>query len=664
MIRREGSITVFLSLTGILVFALLGTLVETARCRVCENHAARTLRTAAEGLLTEYSRPLYEHYGLFFLEESGTPFEQVIARYAGDTLAASEKEDMNFLEGNLTGVEVLDKVYLGDDRAAPLQKEINQYMGRILTKEELQKFLGQSQEFTSLEKEAVQIEETVKQEQELAKLDKKLLELMKCIDGISVVNGKVSCQKEFIKMFAVREKKGQNFGVTKGAVWKEMKEHIDDSTRTWKIKSKASFLARVGRVKELTKKAVQKGEKLTEEYKKIGKKSTEEHDKMLDGLIATLPVLKRNEEILTQTEQMLQKASVKECKPELKRLWRDYDTASIVFDYTGVTEKGGEKDPKDSLGAAWDKGILQLVCKTPSKLSSKSVSHPDSYAKLYEEQETFPDYGNRVSDFASEDEVCLTGLLGEIGNYSMNEFCLDQYITRQFGSYNQKIAGWEQALDYGWEYVVVGKDSDADNLKSVLNRILLIRTVVNFLALQRDAARKKEAYAAAAAIVGFTGLAPLITLTQTLLLLTWSLVEGLVDVAALLQDKHVPVIKRPSDLTTNFAQIFQINQKAIVGRASKRKARGKNSFGYQQYVLLFLMLEKQSIRRYRVMDLIQQNMKKNGHKRFQLGSCVYEMKVQGNVIFPSRFFRMAPVEAALGRNIRNYQTASEVVVGY
>lgn len=664
MIRRKGSITVFLSLAGLLVFALLGTLVETARCNVCDNHAARTLRTSAEGLLTEYSRPLYEHCGLFFLEEGGTPYEQVIGGYAGDTLASSGRGDMNFLEGNLTEVEISDKVYLGDDKAAALQKEINQYMGRIVTKEELQKFLNQSKEFAGLEEEAGQIEETVKQEQELAQLDERLLELMKWIDGISVSNGKVNCQKEFVKMFAIREIKGQNFGVTEGAVWKKMKEHIDASTYTWEISSKATFLARVKRVKELTKKAIQKGKKLAEEYEKIGKISTNEHDKMLDGLIASLPVLNRNEEILTQTEELLREKTVKECKEKLKKLWQDYDTTSIVFDYTGATEAGGEEDPKDSFGDAWDKGILNLVCKSPSKLSSKTISSPDSYAQYYEEQETSQDYENRVSDFTSKEEVSLTGLLGNIGSYSMDEFCLDQYIARQFGSYNQKITDWKQSLDYGWEYIVAGKDSDQDNLKSVLNRILLIRTIVNFIAIQQDAAKKQEAYAAAAAIVGFTGLAPLITLTQTLILLTWSLVESLVDLAALLQERHVPVVKGPSDITTHFAQIFLINQNAIVGRASKLKAQGKNSFGYKQYLLLFLMMTKQSTRRYRVMDLIQQNMKKNGYNGFQLGSCVYQIKVEGSFSFPTHFFRMTPIEVILGRKIKTYQTSSKVVVGY
>ena len=666
MRRGKGSITVFLSLTSLLIFALFGTLLETARYTVCKNHASRTLRTSTEGLLTEYSRPLYDHYGLFFIESSGTPYEQVIGKYAGDTLSAAGKGDMDFLEGGLEGARVTDKIYLGDDGANALQKEINSYMGRVVTKEQLGKFLSQSKELAKVEEEAKEIEETVKQEEKAAEMDAELLELMKYVDGISVSDGKVTCEKEFVKMFATGEKKGQNFGVTEGTVWKEMKPHIDESARTWSIKDKTTFLARIRRVERLTKKAIATGKKLTKEVGNMAQKGNSEHDKMFAGLIENLPVLERNQNILLQTEETLKNHSIKECKKELKTLWKDYDTASIAFDYTGVNESGGGENPKDSLGDAWDKGILNLVCENPSKLSSKSISAPDSYAEYYKEQKrSGEDYGERVSDFASEDEVSLSGILGDMANYGMDEFCLDQYIEHQFSSYGNKVKGdWKQSLDYGWEYIVAGNASDQDNLKSVLNRILLIRTVVNFIALQRDSVRRKEAYAAAAAIVGFTGLAPLITLTQTLILLTWSLSESLVDVAAILRNRHVPIIKNPKEIVTNFIEIVQMGHDALAKRAMRFQKEKKTSFGYKEYLLLFLGLTGQSTRRYRVMDLIQTGMEKNGYGGFQLGSCVYEMRVQGDFVFPSRFFRMAPLEALLGRSVQNCRITSEVWAGY
>ncbi len=666
MLRARGSITVFLSLISILIFALFGTLLETARYRVCRNYAGRILRTSAEALLTEYSRPLYEHYGLFFIEKAGTPYEKVMGEYIGDTFSAAGDRDMDFLEGGLEKIEVSDYVYPGDDGAAALQKEINSYMGRVVTKEQMEKFLSCSKELSDVEEQAKKIEENVEQEEKAAKMDTELLELMKLVDGISVSDGKITCEDEFVKMFAVGKKQGQNFGVTEGAVWKVMKPHIDDSVKTWSISDKASFLARIRRVKEKTKKAISTGEKIVKGIAGYKGDSTDEHDRMLASLSENLPALERNKEILEQTEKKLNSHSVKECKKELSALWKDYDTVSIAFDYTGAEEMGGGDNPKDSFGDAWQKGILNLVCEKPSALSKKTISNPDSYAEYYKVQrEDGENYGDRVSSFVSADDVSLSGILGDMATYGMNEFCLDQYILRQFGGYEEKIEGtWKQPLDYGWEYVVAGKASDQENLKSVLNRILLIRTVVNFIALEQDSVRKKEAYAAAAAIVGFTGLAPLIKLTQTLILLTWSLSESLVDITAILQNRHVPVIKSKKHIVTGFTEIVQMGHDSLAERAKKFEKEKKNSFGYTEYILLFLALTGQNTRRYRIMDLIQAGMKKNGYSSFNLGSCVYEMKVQGDFRFPSRFFRMVPLEKLLGRSINECQIMCEIWAGY
>ena len=80
--------------------------------------------------------------------------------------------------------------------------------------------------------------------------------------------------------------------------------------------------------------------------------------------------------------------------------------------------------------------------------------------------------------------------------------------------------------------------------------------------------------------------------------------------------------------------------------------------------MLFLAMTKQSTRRYRVMDLIQNTMQKNGYKGFKVGSCVYEMKVCGGFLFPSHFFRMAPLESVLGRDVKNCRINVEIRAGY
>lgn len=664
--RRKGSITVFLSLTGILIVALLGTLLETARYTVCANHAARTTRTAVEGLLSEYNRPLYDHYGLFFLESCGMAYEKVIAGYIGDTFEAAEKGDMDFLTGELRQLEVTEKTYVGDREAAPLQEEIVQYMARSLTKKQLNKFLKKSEDVSTGEQTAKEIEDSVEEQKEEAELDEQLIELMKLIDGISVSSkGKVSCAKQFVKMFVVNEKKGQDFGITESLVWKKMKKRLDDTPVNWDEMNQSEFKKNVSSVLKITEKAISQGEKLRSAYNKISGKESEfsDHNARIGTFLDSLSVLEGNKKILAQSETLLNKEMTEEDKEELKSLWKDYDTTSIVFDYTGVGNAGGGENPLDALSSVWSDGILNLVCEDKSKLSKKSVSQGDNYAALYNEQEVAEDYGKKVTDLKDE-KVSFSGVFGDVAGYGMDEFSLDSYIQNQFSSYRNELSGWKRALSYQWEYAAAGKSSDRENLDAVLNRILIMRTVVNFAAIYKDSGKKAEAYAAAAAIVGFTGLEPLIRLTQTMILIVWSLVEGLVDVAGLLQGRDVPLVKSSSGIKTGFSQIFQISGTAITARAKKFKKETSESFGYKDYLMLFLATTKQSTRRYRIMDLIQWDMVKNGYGKFDFGSCVFSVKVSAAYGFPSRFFRMSAIEKMLGRNVQEFTFTCESERGY
>ena len=375
MRRLTGSITVFLSLVFLLVFALFGTLLETARYTVCKNHAARTLRTGAEGLLSEYNRPLYEHYGLFFIEKGGTPYEQVIGRYAGDTISAADKGEMDFLDGGIDDIQVKNKVYLGDNHAEALQKQIRSYMGRVVTKEQLQKVLHSSNDLKKVEKSAKNIETTVENQKKAAECYTDLLELMRLVDGITVAGGTIICEQEFAKMFVTGECKGQNFGVTEGAVWKQMKKNLDQSTKDWNIKNKLKFLAKVSKVKGRIKQAQKIGEKL--------KNGSASKDDTISRVIAALPVLKTNLDILTKTEEILQKDSVKNCKKRLEKLWQDYAFLYFLGVYFSLffffaisipisialkidSIASGEAGSPSNISPSWDVSLSLVCCRISS----------------------------------------------------------------------------------------------------------------------------------------------------------------------------------------------------------------------------------------------------------------------------------------------------------
>lgn len=654
MNREKGSITVFLTLVSVLILALLGTLVETARFTACKNHGARTLRTASEALLTEYSRPLYENYHLFFLESAGTPYEKVIADYANDSLSVP------MLSGEMNSVEVENITYLGDDGAEALQKEINTYMSRKVTKAQLEKVLTQSKKLGEIDSQAKEIEETIQEEKEVAQLDMQVLELMKLIDGVTVVNGVPRCENAFVKMFVTEKVQGQNFSITEPVVWNVVKEKLDDTTSVWENWNTDAFYQRVVKVRQITESAMEKSKQLKMNFEKIGSE-----EKQMAAFINSLEVLSGNLRVLQQTEVILQSEdSEEEKQKQLVTLWKDYDTKSIAFQYTGVGSTGGGDNPKDSFSEAWEKGILNLVCQNPAQLSQKQVEHSDIFRTYYEEQAKTEESEDKITEFLEKDEVNLSGTLGDMGGYAMDEFCLDTYIQQTFDSYLEQQGGWEHALDYQWEYVVAGKNSDIDNFQSVLHRILLIRVVINYFAIYKDTAKREQAYGAATALVGFTCMEPLVRFTQLLIILIWSFTESLVDIAGILQGRDVPILKSSSQVLTSFPELFLITQEAINNRAKKFGEAGKKTFGYNEYILLFLATTKQSTRLYRIMDLIQWDMVKNGYTNFQLGNCVYGFQATGKFTFPAKFFRLVVVEKMLGREMNQYYTSSTISVSY
>lgn len=255
MMNRKGSITVFLTLAGLLIFALVGTLVETARFGVCADHAARTLRTCGEGLLTEYSRPLQKQYGLFFMEQRGTPYEKVISRYAKSTMEASAGR-MDMLQGTFSEIKVLEKYCAGDDGAAAVGKEITAYMKRSLAKDAWEKFRKKKEQVQKGEEMAEELDETAKEQEQLAELDDLLLELIRLIDGIVVNNGRIRCENDFMKCFSLKKKpEGNDYGITEAAVWKKMKEKLDLTPADWSSMQIPVFREKLKRVIQVTEQA-------------------------------------------------------------------------------------------------------------------------------------------------------------------------------------------------------------------------------------------------------------------------------------------------------------------------------------------------------------------------------------------------------------------------
>lgn len=260
--------------------------------------------------------------------------------------------------------------------------------------------------------------------------------------------------------------------------------------------------------------------------------------------------------------------------------------------------------------------------------------------------------------------------VSEAANGFAEELLLSQYIKEHFSYWGKAAeepsqsaseisgkaaspeateAGQDQGVvSYGVEYVIAAKDSDKKNLKSVMNRILFSRTIFNFFTLMTDAEKKSECYATAAALVGFTGLEPLVRLTQTLILIAWAYEESIVDTAAIFQDKAVPVLKSGKEFQIQYTDLLRISKSLIRSKVKKMPKKGSLlSMDYKDYLTIFLLLRSRVKKCYRSMDLIEQDMKTFYEPDFSMAQCVFGVTVAADYSMPEKFTLFPYVQEVL-----------------
>lgn len=157
-------------------------------------------------------------------------------------------------------------------------------------------------------------------------------------------------------------------------------------------------------------------------------------------------------------------------------------------------------------------------------------------------------------------------------------------------------------LDYGMEYLIVGKASDKKNLEGVLERILLLREAANFIYLQTDEQKKSEALALATLLVGATGNGLLIKGVQQGILAVWAFAESVSDVRSLLAGEKIPIIKTSAEWSTDVG--------GLTKESGFQEAKScKDGLEYKDYLRVLLFLTGKTKLCYRAMDLIEWNLR-------------------------------------------------------
>lgn len=279
------------------------------------------------------------------------------------------------------------------------------------------------------------------------------------------------------------------------------------------------------------------------------------------------------------------------------------------------------------LKAVWGRNILEMVLDNPAKLSKKRVK--DS-----------PMVGEGRYSFSS---ISPAKNLKQVKQFLRKQVVEQEelhYYQRHFKSYCKKEILFqkpESVLDYELEYLMEGKGSDRDNMEAWLRRLVLIRTVLNYLLLNQDNQKSSQAYEVALAALGFTGLEPLIRAGQQFILLGWGYEEALVDVRILLQGGRVSLWKGREEFRVSFGELFTFSKDLVRRKAGEQRKNG--TMDYEDYLSLLLGFKKEEKRQKAAWYLIDENLSLRYGERFSFQDTVFGVHIKAEYRLPGRLGR-------------------------
>lgn len=190
----------------------------------------------------------------------------------------------------------------------------------------------------------------------------------------------------------------------------------------------------------------------------------------------------------------------------------------------------------------------------------------------------------------------------------------------------------KEALKYGVEYLIAGKDSDEANLSSVANRIFGLRTIVwyGYFLTRKD--KMAEAEAIAAAIASVLALPAAIEIIKYGIVMGWSMDEARKEVKSLLKGEDIPLLP---------------------GKSEGVKLK------YQSFLDSFLVIASGKLP-IRMVKLIEQNIKLRYYQGFRADSMYAGVNGEVSVKTMPRIFRLAFLDGIVQRKTDNWEAGLQL----
>ena len=641
-LRADGSITIYLMLTIVIVLVLICTLVESGRVSAVSANVRSLAYMGMDSIFSEFAEPVFEEYGIMVLWKSEEEFVSEFSEYVNENLDVSDlsyQADADLYGISLTGNYLVSSSMVTDDSGLLFADQVYEYMEYYMLKSAAEALLEEldifdqgdivsdfmdtlsdcSEVFTEVEEKVSAVKEAIEKIQSISDDPLSLLdELYNTASGFSEEDGVYS---EFSSVLTQLK----NVKSSLESALEDIQEYTDEYYESADEAKEAAALLEESlaskaddldeeiyeSLKEQINELAQKSADTDADYYEVGA-NAETVQEYIDKLESLEGLFERLSDGLSEDNALEYADAISEYQEifssfDLNELGVNFDTSAVETQDSSILSY---------ISNLVDQGVLAYVM---DDISEKTI-----------ETDELPSV---TADSSSEDEE------ETIAQAAANKVIFGQYVLGHFG--NAVSVKDDTALDYEVEYILGGKDSDVENMKVVVGKIVALRSSLNFISILQDSAKKEEAYALATAMVGFTGMPLLITAFQILILTAWAMAEAVTDVKALLDGEKVPTIKSSSEWNLSIEGFKNFTGKDI------ETISYESGLDYEDYLRVLLTMQGKQKQYYRTMDVIQINMCLNENEDFKMADCAVSAQMSATFTASRLFTAFSWADSAL-----------------
>lgn len=644
--KRQGSITVFLSLSMLCIFALLCVMIEQARLAGSRCYWQLAVNASLDTLFSQYHCSLWENYRVLGLPyESDSDMIRRLEQYAGKYLEVENWYPMELEYIGIDGCEnltdqggdhlaqeivdymnygVWDSVELLPENGEALLRDIREAVSAGVMTEV---YDGQEKEVGRLEQAAERLLACVEEQEKFADL---IQDALACDDPAEFYETAFEFRKEAGRMdslVSAYEKRAQKLrqALQEGDQMLEREEEHFQKDR------REQFQRQMNPYREYVEEDGRRYQEILEQQER-----SERNLQLLreaEDLVETLE--EKYEEQLREAEELnaMKRAEAAKGAETVKEeeivvealslgaaeaIWSGYAPAKLQIKRQTVDEE--KRELLEQVRNLVSGNLLELVL--PEEMSVSGGRVPSAIRS--DEMET----GESLVKRNPAERILINEYCGQFFLHAMSEEIRE--------------------VQYELEYILYGERTDRKNLEAVIKRLFLVRQGLNLIHIMSDGMKREEVNSLAAMIAGVTGFAPLMEIAAGFIMVIWAMGEAVMDLRVLMDGGRIPLWKSAAEWQLSMEGLLTMGQKPedrslVSERISGDEESKSRGLDYEGYLKLLLLAEDQEIQQKRMLQIIQMNLQRE-EPGFSLGNCAYQVDIRGRTFGKHVFFALPFVE--------------------